>query len=65
MKEVVIASATRTCIGNFNGVLAPCSAVDLGSAAIKDACARAAEAAEMIVKQGAEAAMARFNGAEG
>ena len=41
MKEIVIASATRTAIGSFNGALAACSAVDLGAAVIKEACKRA------------------------
>ncbi|MDL2209543.1 acetyl-CoA C-acetyltransferase [Desulfovibrio sp. OttesenSCG-928-O18] len=41
MKEVVIASATRTAIGNFNGMFTPLSAAELGAAVIKEACARA------------------------
>lgn len=41
MKEVVIAAATRTAIGNFNGMFSPCSGPALGSAVIKEACARA------------------------
>lgn len=41
MKEVVIASATRTAIGNFNGMFTPLSAAELGSAVIKEACSRA------------------------
>lgn len=41
MKEVVLASAVRTAIGNFNGGLAPFSAMDLGSFVIKEAIVRA------------------------
>lgn len=41
MKEVVIASATRTAIGNFNGMFTPLSAAELGAAVVKEACARA------------------------
>jgi acetyl-CoA C-acetyltransferase len=41
MREVVIASAVRTAIGNFNGVLAPFSANELGAAVIKEAVSRA------------------------
>ncbi len=41
MKEVVIAAATRTAIGSFNGAFSPCTVVDLGAAAIKEVCARA------------------------
>jgi acetyl-CoA acetyltransferases len=41
MKEVVIASATRTAIGNFSGMFTPLSAPELGAAVIKEACARA------------------------
>lgn len=37
MKEVVIASAVRTAIGNFNGALAKVSAAKLGEIAIKEA----------------------------
>src|ERR1700761_5083321 len=37
MKEVVIVSATRTAIGSFGGSLAPLSATQLGSIAIKSA----------------------------
>jgi acetyl-CoA C-acetyltransferase len=41
MREVVIASAVRTAIGSFNGVLAPFSANELGAAVIKEAVSRA------------------------
>jgi len=40
-KEVVIASATRTPIGTFQGALASLSASDLGAAAVKEAVRRA------------------------
>ncbi|MDK2910773.1 MAG: hypothetical protein PWR20_2341 [Bacteroidales bacterium] len=36
MKEVVIVSAARTAIGNFNGSLSTLSAVDLGIAAARE-----------------------------
>lgn len=41
MKNVVIASAVRTALGSFNGTLAPLSAIDMGSAVIKEAINRA------------------------
>lgn len=41
MKEVVIAAATRTAVGSFNGSLAPFSAVELGAIVIKEALRRA------------------------
>lgn len=41
MREVVIASAVRTPIGNFGGAFKDVSAVDLGAAAIKEAVVRA------------------------
>jgi acetyl-CoA C-acetyltransferase len=41
MKEVVIASAVRTPIGNFGGALAGFSAIDLGALVIKEALKRA------------------------
>ncbi len=41
MREVVIASAARTPIGNFNGSLSKVSAVDLGAVAAKEAIKRA------------------------
>lgn len=41
MREVVIASAARTAIGNFGGALAGVSAVELGTIAIKEALKRA------------------------
>lgn len=48
MKEVVICSATRTPIGNFNGTLSPFKASDLGALVIKEALARAGVAPEMV-----------------
>ncbi len=41
MKEIVIASAARTAVGNFNGMFSPCSAPELGAAVIREVCARA------------------------
>ena len=41
MREVIIASAARTPVGNFNGALASVSAVDLGAAVMKEAIIRA------------------------
>jgi acetyl-CoA C-acetyltransferase len=41
MKEIVIASAARTAIGNFGGSLAPLSATELGVIAAKEAIRRA------------------------
>ncbi len=41
MKEAVIVSACRTPIGNFNGQFADLTAVDLGTAAVKEAISRA------------------------
>ncbi|MCX7781906.1 MAG: acetyl-CoA C-acetyltransferase [Negativicutes bacterium] len=41
MKEVVIVSAVRTAIGNFNGALASLSANDLGAIVVKTAIERA------------------------
>ena len=41
MREVVIASAVRTAIGNFHGMLASFSANELGAAVIKEAVSRA------------------------
>lgn len=41
MDNIVIVSAVRTAIGSFNGVLAPVSAVDLGSIVLREAMARA------------------------
>ncbi|HMM21119.1 MAG TPA: acetyl-CoA C-acetyltransferase [Selenomonadales bacterium] len=48
MREVVIVSAVRTAIGNFNGALAPLSAVDLGGAVIRGALERAGVAADLV-----------------
>jgi len=48
MKEVVIASAARTPIGNFNGSLSGVSAVDLGVVAVKEALNRAGVKPEMV-----------------
>ena len=41
MKEVVIASAVRTAIGNFNGSLSPFSAAELGAVVIQESLRRA------------------------
>lgn len=41
MREVVIVSAARTPIGNFNGSLSPLSAVDIGVVALEEAIKRA------------------------
>ena len=41
MKEIVIAAAIRTAIGNFNGGLAAMPAVELGAAVIREALRRA------------------------
>lgn len=48
MREVVIASAVRTAIGNFNGSLAPLSAPELGAIAIRAALERAGVSHEAI-----------------
>lgn len=48
MREVVIASAVRTPVGSFGGALSGVSAVDLGSAAIKEAIKRAGISPEMV-----------------
>lgn len=48
MQEVVIASAVRTPIGSFNGVLAPVSAVELGAIVIKEALSRAGVEGAMV-----------------
>lgn len=41
MKEIVIASAARTAVGNFNGMFSPCSAQELGATVVKEVCTRA------------------------
>ncbi|CAI1856895.1 acetyl-CoA C-acetyltransferase [Serratia fonticola] len=41
MESIVIVSAVRTAIGNFNGALAPVSATDLGSLVLREAMVRA------------------------
>ncbi|MDQ9128975.1 acetyl-CoA C-acetyltransferase [Serratia fonticola] len=41
MESIVIVSAVRTAIGNFNGALAPVSATDLGSMVLHEAMVRA------------------------
>lgn len=55
MTEVVITSAARTAIGNFNGSLASVPAHDLGAIAIKEALSRssvdAADVSEVIMGQ--------------
>lgn len=48
MREVVIASAARTAIGNFGGSLVGMSAVDLGAVAAKEAIERAGVKPEQI-----------------
>ena len=48
MKEVVIVSAVRTPIGNFNGSLSGFSAVELGTIAAKEAIRRAGISSEII-----------------
>ncbi|WP_026476992.1 acetyl-CoA C-acetyltransferase [Alkaliphilus transvaalensis] len=48
MKEIVIASAVRTPIGNYGGALASVSAVDLGALAIKEALNRANVKPELV-----------------
>ncbi|MBN2285904.1 MAG: acetyl-CoA C-acetyltransferase [Tissierellales bacterium] len=48
MREVVIASAVRTPIGNFGGCLSSVSAIDLGIAASKEALKRANIKPEMV-----------------
>ncbi|MEM9838562.1 MAG: acetyl-CoA C-acetyltransferase [Pseudomonadota bacterium] len=47
-QEVVIASAARTAIGSFGGTLAPVSAPDLGTVAVKEALSRAGVDAEAV-----------------
>lgn len=48
MKEVVIVSAVRTAIGNFNGSLAGVSAAELGGIVIKEAVKRAGLKPEQV-----------------
>lgn len=48
MREVVIASAARTPVGSFGGVLSKVSAVDLGIVAAKEAIKRAGIKPEMV-----------------
>ncbi|HWQ60775.1 MAG TPA: acetyl-CoA C-acetyltransferase [Negativicutes bacterium] len=48
MREVVIVSAARTAIGNFNGSLASLSATQMGAIVIKEALARAGVKAEAV-----------------
>jgi acetyl-CoA C-acetyltransferase len=48
VREVVIVSAARTPVGNFNGGLASVHAAELGATAIKTALARAGVAAEQV-----------------
>lgn len=48
MREVVIVSAARTPIGNFNGSLSGVSAVDLGAVAVKEAIKRAGITPDMV-----------------
>lgn len=48
MREIVIASAVRTPIGSFDGVLSSVSAVQLGQLVIKEAIKRAGVSAETV-----------------
>src|SRR5215831_15395229 len=48
MRQVVIAGAVRTPIGNLNGVLSPLSATALGSCVIKEALHRANDHSEAV-----------------
>ena len=48
MREVVIAAAARTPIGNFNGSLSGVSAVDLGVTAVEEAIKRAGITPDMV-----------------
>lgn len=48
MKEVVIASAVRTPIGNFGGSLSPLSAIEIGTAAAREAIQRAGIRSELV-----------------
>jgi acetyl-CoA C-acetyltransferase len=50
MREVVVLSAVRTPIGRFGGVFASLSAADLGTAAAREALARAAVPAEDVTE---------------
>ena len=55
MTEIVIASATRTAVGSFNGAFANTPAHDLGATAVREALARAgvegADVSEVIMGQ--------------
>ncbi len=48
MKEVVIASAVRTAVGNFGGALKNVNAVDLGKTVVKEAIKRASLKEELV-----------------
>ncbi|VBB07040.1 thiolase active site [Lucifera butyrica] len=48
MKEVVIASAVRTAVGNFNGSLASLSATEMGALVVQEALKRAGVAPEKV-----------------
>lgn len=48
MREVVVVSAVRTPMGNFNGALAGVSAADLGGLVIKEAVKRAGITPEQV-----------------
>ena len=48
MREVVIASAARTPIGNYGGALKDSTAVALGAVAVKEAISRAGISPEMV-----------------
>ncbi|HAM62779.1 MAG TPA: acetyl-CoA C-acyltransferase, partial [Erysipelotrichaceae bacterium] len=48
MKDVVIVSAVRTAIGSFGGSLKSVSAVELGTAVVKEAISRANIPADLV-----------------
>ncbi|HWR41365.1 MAG TPA: acetyl-CoA C-acetyltransferase [Patescibacteria group bacterium] len=48
MQDIIIAAAVRTAIGNFNGALAPLTAVELGALVIREALQRAGVAADQV-----------------
>ncbi|HHQ6724563.1 TPA: acetyl-CoA C-acetyltransferase [Serratia fonticola] len=48
MESIVIVSAVRTAIGNFNGALAPVSATDLGSLVLREAMVRASIGGDQV-----------------
>lgn len=48
LQDIIIAAAVRTAIGNFNGALAPLTAVELGALVIREALQRAGVAADQV-----------------